>query len=284
MTTATKAGITHAWAVPHPPILVAGIGTEADFEEARATVTAFAQVAKEVVDCAPEVLIVATPHAPLYRDCFHVTTGSGALGNWRRFGRDPERYEVSYDDAFAQAIYERALSLSIPCIEGSDNVLDHGVMVPLHFLLAAGLDTTRCKFVRIAISFLDETAHYRLGQCIQEVAAATGRKVAFIASGDLSHRLKHDGPYGFNPAGPAFDEAIAETFSTGDFARLFTFEEDFREQAGECGLNSFLMMAGVFDGFDVESKLYSYEGPWGVGYGIASFKRLAPNPTRCFIS
>jgi aromatic ring-opening dioxygenase LigB subunit len=34
------------------------------------------------------------------------------------------------------------------------------------------------------------------------------QKVALIASGDLSHCLKENGPYGFNPDGPKFDEEL----------------------------------------------------------------------------
>ena len=281
--TAPATGINFAAALPHPPIFVAGIGSAADHAEAHASRRAYAQAASLVVAAKPELLVIATPHGRIYRNCFSVSTGSGACGDWRSFGRDPERYKVAYDEGFSKDLLECAKSAGIPCAKGDEAILDHGVMVPLHFLLAAGLSPEACKFARISISLLDENAHYQLGRCVQEIASSHGRKTVFIASGDLSHRLKNEGPYSYSPEGPAFDRAVTEVFATGDFARFFSFDDDFRENAGECGLNSFLMMAGVFDGYDVEAQLHSYEGPWGVGYGVATFARRGPNPARHFV-
>jgi len=275
-------GIDLAVALPHPPIFIEGIGSAADHTEAKASLDAFVRAAEKVVAADPEVLVIATPHGNTYGDCFNISPGRGAKGDWRSFGRDPVRYEASFDEAFAGALRQAAELAGIPCIESVEPVLDHGVMVPLHFLIAAGLQLGRCKLVRISISFLDEAAHYKLGCCVQQVAAASGRTAVFVASGDLSHRLKHDGPYGYASEGPAFDKAVAEAFAAGDFARFFSFEKGFRDKAAECGLNSFLVMAGVFDGYDVRAQLYSYEGPWGVGYGIASFNRAEPNEARRF--
>ena len=43
------------------------------------------------------------------------------------------------------------------------------------------------------------------------------------------------------------------------------------ERAGECGLRSIWIMAGALDGYNVKSEVYSYEGPFGVGYCVARF-------------
>ena len=275
-------GIDFAAALPHPPVFVEGIGSKRDHEVVRTSLAAYAQVARQIVETDPELIIIATPHGRLFRDCFFVSSGTDAHGDWRTFGRDPERYEVLFDEEFAEALLDEAESAGITCVAGVDPVLDHGVMVPLHFILAAGLDGTRCRFARISISLLDEQTHYGLGQCVQQAVLARGCRAVFIASGDLSHHLKKEGPYGFTPEGPEFDKAVCEAFASADFARFFSFDSTFREQAGECGLNSFLMMAGVFDGFAVDSHFYSYEGPWGVGYGIASFQRGSKDPSRTF--
>jgi AmmeMemoRadiSam system protein A len=39
-------------------------------------------------------------------------------------------------------------------------------------------------------------------------------------------------------------------------------------------------MLGVLDGYSVESRILSYEGPYGVGYCVASFDPLQPDPER----
>ena len=55
------------------------------------------------------------------------------------------------------------------------------------------------------------------------------------------------------------------------------------EAAAQCGTKSFQIMAGVFDGFEVTAELYSYEGPFGVGYGVLGFTPGKPNPKRRFL-
>ena len=50
------------------------------------------------------------------------------------------------------------------------------------------------------------------------------------------------------------------------------FSEDFCEKAGECGHRSFLILAGALEGLEVEAGQLSYEGPFGVGYGICTYQ------------
>ena len=42
------------------------------------------------------------------------------------------------------------------------------------------------------------------------------------------------------------------------------------------------MMAGALDGRDVDIDFMSYEGPFGVGYAVSSYKPLGPNEERRF--
>jgi AmmeMemoRadiSam system protein A len=41
-------------------------------------------------------------------------------------------------------------------------------------------------------------------------------------------------------------------------------------------------MAGALDGYQVNSELLSYEGPFGVGYAVAKYDMLQINPSRIF--
>ena len=67
----------------------------------------------------------------------------------------------------------------------------------------------------------------------------------------------------------------------GDFLALLKIPDELRDRAGECGYNSLIIMAGMFDKLDIESKLLSYEGYFGVGYAIASFFSASANPLQC---
>ena len=76
----------------------------------------------------------------------------------------------------------------------------------------------------------------------------------------------------YNEQGPAFDTLVCEIFKRNKLELLFGLEDDMVEGAAECGLRSFLIMAGALDGLTHSAELLSYEGPFGVGYGIAAFE------------
>ncbi|MBP5352426.1 MAG: AmmeMemoRadiSam system protein A, partial [Alphaproteobacteria bacterium] len=88
--------------------------------------------------------------------------------------------------------------------------------------------------------------------------------------------------YGFAAEGPQFDAAVTDALDKGDFAALFDLKPEFCEAAGECGHRSFVIMAGALDGKTVKSKLLAYEGPFGVGYGVAQFTVGRNNKNRRF--
>ncbi len=188
---------------------------------------------------------------------------------------------MRYDRELVRAIEAEAAAASVPAgtMGEREKALDHGTLIPLLFLSKTGCD---CPVVRIGLSGLSPLTHYRLGQCIARATEALGRRAVYIASGALSHRLKADGPYGYAPEGPVFDKQITEAFASGDFLKLLSISPDLAEAAGECGGRSFAMMAGALDRRAVKAELLSYEGPFGVGYGVAAFEDAGGSPARDF--
>ena len=269
--------IVCAVAVPHPPLIVAAVGRGQE-ERIRATIDAYCEAARAVAESQPDCLIVTSPHAPMFRDGFHVTTDEQLEGSMARFNAPYERMTAPCDVELAWEILRRANGAGILAV-GSDRYrddMDHGTYVPLYFVrealrarTGAESSTLPIPIVRIGLSGLSPETHRALGRAIAAAADALGRRVAFVASGDLSHKLLEEGPYGFAPEGPVFDEQIGKIFESGDLEGLFAFDEDFCEAAAECGLRSFQIMAGALDGLDFGCKLLSNEGPFGVGYGVA---------------
>jgi len=96
-------------------------------------------------------------------------------------------------------------------------------------------------------------------------------RLAWVASGDMSHRLKENGPYGLHPSGPKFDREFIERLKKKDISGILNLPERLVEEAGECGLRSFCMLLGALEGAKVSWKpeILSYEGPFGVGYLVA---------------
>mgnify|MGYP002661886013 CR=1 FL=1 len=76
------------------------------------------------------------------------------------------------------------------------------------------------KIVRLSLSGLGPIEHYSFGSYIHEISNRLDRKTVFIASGDLSHRLKDSGPYGYQKEGPEYDEKIMNIMKNADFEKL----------------------------------------------------------------
>ena len=262
-------GITAAFMVPHPPLLVPEVGRGAE-KKIQRTADAYEEVARRIGALMPETVLVISPHQAMYADYFHISPGTGAKGDFGQFGAGGVRMGVSYDTAFVKELCRRAEARGLPAgTEGErDRRLDHGTMVPLYFV---GRYLKDYQLVRVGLSGLPFPMHYGLGKCIRETADALGRRTVVVASGDLSHRLKADGPYGYQKEGPEYDRKLMDVMGRAAFLELLDFPESFCSKAGECGHRSFVIMAGALDKVQVTPERLSYEGPFGVGYGVCAY-------------
>ena len=139
------------------------------------------------------------------------------------------------------------------------------------------------KFLRLGLSGFSGETHYRLGQIIATAAEELERRAVYIASGDLSHVLKADGPYGFKEVGPKFDAMITDILGIAAFDELLAVPASLTAEAAQCGLSSFRIMAGALDGEELEVEQLSYEGTFGVGYAVFRFNPIRKNPRRRFL-
>ena len=272
--------ILRAYTVPHPPIIIPAVGKGSE-QQIITTTTAYEQVALEIASLQPDTIILTSPHAVMYADYFHISPGEEATGDFAAFHLPQVQIKTFYDAELVEAIDQLAKkhTISAGILGEKEPALDHGTMVPLYFI---NQKYVNYKLVRIGLSGLPLEAHYRLGQLITHAVDQLHRRVVFIASGDLSHRLKTDGPYGFNPSGPAYDKKIMDVLRTGNFLKLLQFSDKLCQDAAECGHRSFTIMAGALDRQSVKAQQLSYEGPFGVGYGICSFTPTGADSTRDF--
>lgn len=269
-----------AFMVPHPPIIVPEIG-RGEERKIQKTIDAYQTAARKIGDMKPETIVLISPHQTMYSDYFHISPGNSASGDFAQFRAPGVQMDVRYDTEFVERLCRLSDAANFPAgTEGErDSRLDHGTMVPLYFVNRYIKDY---RLVRIGLSGLSLKKHYQLGQYIQETAKLLNRKTVLIASGDLSHRLKEDGPYGYRKEGPEYDSRIMDVMGRAAFGELFNFSEDFCEKAGECGHRSFTIMAGALDKLNVESEALSYEGVFGVGYGVCTYMVCGSDARRNF--
>ncbi len=286
--------IVGAFMVPHPPIMLPEVG-RGEEKNIQATTDAYRKVAEEVAALKPETIIISSPHSIMYADYFHISPGKRATGDMGQFRASQVKFDVEYDtdlvaeicaisDSYGQE-KDNITSLEVQGFPAGtmgerDSSLDHGTMIPLYYIREKYTDF---KVVRIGLSGLSLPVHYEMGQIIQQAVERTGVRAVYIASGDLSHKMKKDGPYGFAKEGPEYDDQIMEVCASGEFDRLLDFDEVFCEKAAECGHRSFVMMAGALDGLSVTPHKLSHEATFGVGYGICTFEVGGPDESRHFL-
>ena len=274
-------GVIAAFMVPHPPLIVPEVGRGEESQIAETT-EAYEKVAERIAQLQPETIVISSPHATMYADYFHISPGRKAAGSLKAFRAPQVRFEEEYDRELVKTIEELAVNEDLPVgTEGErDPELDHGTMVPLYFIRKVWQES---RIVRIGLSGLSLNDHYRVGMLVKKAAGKLNRRVVYVASGDLSHKLQTYGPYGFAKEGPEYDRRIMEVCGAAAFEELFDFSESFCEKAAECGHRSFVMMAGALDGMAVRTQMFSHQDVTGVGYGICSFEVTGEESERSFL-
>lgn len=262
--------ILGAAVVPHPPIILPEVG-KGEERKIQHTIDAYREAMKRLAALKPDTVILSSPHATMYADYFQVSPGESAQGSFGMFRAPEVKISAKYDTEFVAQLEKQCKSVYLAAGTLGERVpeLDHGTMIPLRFLQEYWTDF---RLVRVGLSGLSPMEHYTFGQCLARTAALLGRRCVYIASGDLSHKLKEDGPYGFVPEGPVFDKECTEALGGADFVRLLSTDAELSDAAAECGLRSFWIMAGALDRRAVKAELLSYEGTFGVGYGVVSFE------------
>lgn len=274
--------ILGAATVPHPPIILPEVG-RGEEQKISATTEAYEEIARRIVELEPETIIITSPHSIMYADYFHISPGVEASGDMAQFRAPQVKLSINYDTDFVKKLSSDAMSQDVAAgtLGERNSALDHGTMIPLYFLQKAGLDFDRVKFLRIGLSGMSAAVHYKFGQIISQVADELGRKVFFVASGDLSHKLKGS-HYGTVPEGAQFDSQVMENLGGANFLQLLTMDDKLCSRAAECGLRSFWIMAGALDKKVVRAENLSYQGTFGVGYGVVYFNVDGEDVTRDF--
>ena len=266
--------------VPHPPLIVPEVGRGGE-KQIKTTTIAYQKVAEEIANINPDTIIISSPHAPIYSDGFYISKEEILTGDFGNFGASAINFNETNDITLAKKIEKQAEEDKILAVlKENNNSLDHASMVPLYFIRKK---YNNFKVIIIGLSGLSLVEHYKFGKVIQKVLEKSNKKVVYVASGDLSHKLQEYGPYGFMEEGPIYDKKIMDVMSKAKFNELLEFDDIFLDKAAECGHRSFTIMAGVLDGFNVDCKKLIHEDITGVGYGICTFYPKEKNNERNFL-
>ena len=264
---------------PHPPVIVPAVGGGRE-RDAQATCDALQAMGRLVAELKPETLVLISPHAPVFRDFvffYQPLKGETCLkGSLRQFG-DTREHAWEWDGELQHRI---VMALAKRRIEAGalepvamrrydlEPTLDHGALVPLHFLSSP---FSAFRLIVLASAGIDPQKLFELGGIIRDEAEALGRRILFIASGDLSHKVNAESPYGAVPEGERFDRKLIGLFKAQDLQGIPDIDHALREKAAECGFRSILTLCGALEGTGPKTHVHAYEAPFGIGYGVASF-------------
>lgn len=252
---------------PHPPILIPTIGQDS-LEQIKKTKEAMQELARDFYVSQPGTVIIISPHGKLLENAFTLNTSPEFTVSFKQFGDLETELKFMGDVELAYQVKE-ALETEIPLQLISDPELDHGVGVPLYYL---GQNTKNIKVVSLGYTSADLKTHFALGQELTEIIRQSPKRIAVVASGDLSHCLTKQAPAPYSPQGKKFDKKLIELLKEKEIDSILNLEPKFIQAAAECGLKSVVILLGVLSEFNYTPQILSYQGPFGVGYLVCNFE------------
>jgi AmmeMemoRadiSam system protein A len=262
-------GIVAGALIAHPPILLSEVGNGASLRVA-ATVAAIRRLDATLAAQPADLVVFCSPHSPAAAVALPIRAGASAAGSLARFHAPQVRITVDLDATISRRLFDAAPGAGFPAAWADDEPLDHGVVVPLHFL-----ERTRASkpFVLFGLAGWTVDDFVRFGRWIH--GQLQDRSVIFIASGDLSHRLNPGAPAGYRPEGQLFDQLVMDALRSNQWEEIERLDPVFIDEAGECGLRPLAILLGAARAAGIPSTVLHYEGPFGVGYPVVQF---APPP------
>src|SRR2546425_1426609 len=269
-------GIVAGALCAHPPILLTEVGG-LESQRVRATAQAMRELDVLLAGHRADVAVVISPHSPSSMTSLPVRHSAHLAGDLARFRAPQVRVEAIVDTALVTALVGDAQRAGYALTWAEESDLDHGVVVPLYSLPQA-MANKRCVF--LGVSGWPLARFFAFGAWLHQ--RLLGRSAILLASGDLSHRLTPDAPYGFRPQGPVFDRLVIDALRARAWEQIEALDPDLVEEAGECGLRPLAILLGAGRAANMNSRVLSYEGPFGVGYPVVAFTASAA-PTKVLL-
>lgn len=255
--------------VPHPPFLVPAIGKEA-MKKIQKTKESLEKLEEDLYLSRPDIIIVISPHSNQYPDAFIVNMSQKYVSDLKEFGDISTKVEFKGETKLPFDLRSElhAEKSRLKIIIENEPSLDHGSVVPLMYL---SKHLPMVSIMPVSLSGLDAKAHMEFGSILKEQIMKSNKRIAVIASGDLSHSLTSDAPAGYDKNGAIFDGKVQEYFISHNTAGFLTIDQNIIDKAAECGYRSFCILMGILRDVNYRYESYSYESPFGIGYLTANF-------------
>jgi len=260
--------ITFSCFVPHSPILIPEVGKE-NLDKLKTTIDAYQELEHDLYASKPDIIVIISPHANLQvGQSFTINQQPKLKLNFKAFGDLLTKMEFGNEIGFGYKIKESCEDY-FPIVLTANEDLDYGSGVPL-FYLTRHLPNT--NIVNIGYAELPYEDHIRFGELIRKQINLLNKRVAIVASGDLSHKLHQDSPAGYSPRAQEFDRTIIKLINENKINDIINIDRQLVKEAAPCGLRSLLILFGIIREINYQPIQLSYQAPFGIGYLVEKFQ------------
>ncbi len=254
--------------VPHTPLLMPTVGKEA-LALLDKTKKALETLEQEIYLAQPETILVISPHGNGLPDAMVINVNPEYVSNFEEFGDLVTKLKWKADILLVDRIREDFKIKHLPLSLDSAESLDYGSAVPLSYLTP---HLPQVKIIPLITSQLSIKAHFDFGRELKDEIMSSVKRVAVVASADLSHCASENSPGGFSPRGAAFDDKVVADLGKRNNMGILDVDEAWETEAKACGVKSLALLAGIMDEVNYVPNVLSYEKPFGVGYVVAANK------------
>ena len=253
---------------PHPPLLIENIGKE-NIAKIKKTKEALERLEEDLYLAHPQVIFIISPHEGIHKEAFVVNVHEKFTSSFEEFGDVVTTKSWAGGGDFGARLAHAGDNYHLPIRLINEEKIKYGATVPLTYLTA---HLPEVKIVPIGYSGLSNKEHVAFGELLKEIILVSPKRIAVIASGDMSHCLTKKSPAPYSSKGKEFDEKIQELLHTRNTLGLTQIEEPIVNQSHQCMYQSLLILLGILKNIDYQFENYCYEHPFGVGYLTGNFR------------
>lgn len=229
---------------------------------------ALEELAEELYAVHPDTIVILAESKTMYPDAFSLNVADPYLSDLSEFGDLGYNKKYHPDFGLIDKLQRYLRQTEIPVSLSTDNRLNACVVVPLDFLTG---HLPNIKIVPIAPSDLDAKAHFNAGVALKHLILESDKRIAVIATGDMSHALSQSAPAGLHKDGKVFDDTIITMLKERNASGILQMQESVIKNAHDTSYRQLCLLLGILDGVSTTPTVLSYAAPFGVGYCVANF-------------
>ncbi len=250
---------------PHPPLSIPAIG-QANLASLSTTLNSFQKLNNKLLAHKPDTLILISPHHLQKNDRLIINDSPHYLGSLENFGDLATKINFTSDSELLSVLKKanEQPANQLRFVFESEQSVDYGVTVPLYHLTKNLIGTK--LLIIYPPTDAPTSQKFELGKILQKILKTSEKKIALVASGDLSHKLSENSPIGTSPRAKEFDHTLIQMLKHKKISEITSLDPALSLAAEECALGPIALLLGILYRIPYTPKVLSYEHPFGIGY------------------